>query len=110
MKAASQKKLVEALDKDCLEILEKKTADYASDVDVLSNFKNIAKAAKALQIDITTPSGVALFMALLKVARIANLQNGGTEPSNESVRDSYTDLLNYSKFGYLCLFDSSVDG
>jgi hypothetical protein len=38
-----------------------------------------------------------------KVARINNLIDSGAEPENESLRDSYLDLLNYSAIALLVL-------
>lgn len=38
-----------------------------------------------------------------KLARINNLTDAGVEPSNESLRDSFVDLLNYSAIALLVL-------
>jgi hypothetical protein len=38
-----------------------------------------------------------------KVARINNLLDNGVQPSNESLRDSFLDLLNYSAIAMLVL-------
>jgi len=38
-----------------------------------------------------------------KVARINNLLDSGVQPSNESLRDSFLDLLNYSAIAMLVL-------
>jgi hypothetical protein len=38
-----------------------------------------------------------------KVARINNLLDSGVKPSNESLRDSYLDLLNYSAIAMMVL-------
>lgn len=40
-----------------------------------------------------------------KVARINNLLDSGVKPSNESLRDSFIDLLNYSAIAILVLDD-----
>ena len=38
-----------------------------------------------------------------KIARINNLLDSGVEPSNESLRDSFLDLLNYSAIAMMVL-------
>ena len=38
-----------------------------------------------------------------KIARINNLLDSGVKPSNESLRDSYLDLLNYSAIAMMVL-------
>lgn len=38
-----------------------------------------------------------------KIARINNLVDSGAEPSNESLRDSFLDLLNYSAIAMMVL-------
>ena len=78
----------------------KKSNDYATE-DVLSNFKRVSGAARELDIDVHTPQGYALFVALMKIDRINNLR--GKNPQNESVRDSYIDLLNYIELSYACI-------
>ena len=40
-----------------------------------------------------------------KIARINNLLDSGVKPSNESLRDSFIDLLNYSAIAILVLDD-----
>jgi hypothetical protein len=40
-----------------------------------------------------------------KTARINNLLDSGVQPSNESLRDSYLDLLNYCAIAMLVLDD-----
>lgn len=80
---------------------EKKSADYAT-VDVLSNFKRIAKVVDAIGLDITTPTGYALFMALMKIDRINNILTCNKDPQNESIEDSFMDLSNYVELAYAC--------
>jgi hypothetical protein len=38
-----------------------------------------------------------------KIARINNLLDSGVKPSNESLRDSFVDLLNYSAIAMMVL-------
>ena len=88
-------------------ILLKKGNDYATE-DALSNFKRLSSAANILGIDVKTPIGYSLFMVLMKLDRINNLLTSGKTPKNESVADSFNDLLGY---GFLskCIYMESVD-
>jgi hypothetical protein len=38
-----------------------------------------------------------------KMARVNNLVDSGAEPENESLRDSFIDILNYAAIGLLVL-------
>ena len=99
-----QLELVGNMDKKLVDILVSKGQDYAN-IDVLSNFKRLAAASKALGIDIGTPTGYALFMVLMKIDRISNLIAQDKKPNNESVEDSFGDGINYFKLAYLCFIE-----
>jgi hypothetical protein len=99
MNKEQQIELIENLDNELRDIIKSKREDYGSE-DVLSNFKQVSAAAKALNIDITNPTQYALFMGILKVARITNLMNDNKIPNNESLEDSFKDLINYNKLAY----------
>ena len=101
MTSEEQIKHVENLDGDLLEILKSKANDYA-DADVLSNFKIVSEIVKLAKVDSTKPEGYAMLMVILKIVRIWNLKEGGKTPENESLLDSYKDLINYCKLSYLC--------
>lgn len=101
MTREKQLELVKDIDNQMINVLVSKSNDYAT-VDVLSNFKRLATASKALNINVNTPSGYALFMVLLKIDRINNLITSGKTPSNESIEDSFGDGINYLKLAY-CL-------
>ena len=75
--------------------LGNKGHDYATE-DVLSNFKRLSKLAKLLGLDVTTPLGYSLFMVLMKLDRICNLFFRNKTPKNESISDSFRDLIGYS--------------
>ena len=75
-------------------LMENKSHDYA-DADVLSNFKRVAKICRIWGIDVTTPSGCAEYLAILKLDRHFNLKAQGKDPANESVDDTFLDLFNY---------------
>jgi len=101
MTIKEQLKHVEKLDGDLLEILKSKGSDYA-DTDVLSNFKIVSEIVKLAKINATTPEGYAMLMVILKIVRIWNLKTSGKTVENESLLDSYKDLINYCKLSYLC--------
>ena len=101
MTSEEQLKHVEELDSNLLEILKSKANDYA-DEDVLSNFKIVSEIVKLAKVDSTKPEGYAMLMVILKIVRIWNLKSEGKTPENESLLDSYKDLINYCKLSYLC--------
>lgn len=101
MTLEEQLKHIEKLDGDLLDILKSKGKDYA-DSDVLSNFKIVSEIVKLAKIDATLPEGYAMLMVILKIVRIWNLKTSGKTPENESLLDSYKDLINYCKLSYLC--------
>lgn len=73
----------------CNEVLKSKRNDYASDADVLSNFKNTAAQMKL------TPEQVCTMFISVKVSRLVELFSGKKE-RNESIEDNMTDLINYA--------------
>ena len=91
---------LEELDSKLLGIIRSKSADYAGE-DVLSNFKIVAEIIKLAKVDTTTPEGFATLMLILKIVRIWNLKTKGATPNNESLVDSYEDMINYAKLSYL---------
>jgi hypothetical protein len=105
MNADKQIEIYRELDEKIMQVTTSKRNDYASDFDVLSNFKGVAEAAKALGIDITDSSQYALFMVILKIKRITNLINSKKTPNNESIEDSFLDGINYFKLAYCCFKD-----
>lgn len=87
-------------------IRESKAMDYATE-DILSNFKRMSKMATLLNLDLSQPSGVALFYALLKIDRLCNLlYRKKTQPKNESLRDTIDDLKNYIDLMEECMYES----
>lgn len=97
-------KIVEDLDEACKKILFSKSIDYATE-DVLSNFKRLSIAARALDITLKSPMQYALFMVLMKLDRINNLVNSEKTPNNESIEDSFADGINYLKLALCCYKD-----
>jgi hypothetical protein len=90
-----------------LRVASSKAHDYASQ-NTLSNFKTVSAAAKELGLNVTDPTNYALFMVLLKIARISNLINSGKRPNNESIDDSFLDGINYLKLAY-CTYKDKID-
>lgn len=101
MNSETQAKIYEDMHNKIMQITKSKAHDYAS-MDVLSNFKSVSNAAKELGIDVNTPTGYALFMVVLKLARLGNLISAGKTPNNESIDDSFLDGINYFKLAYCC--------
>lgn len=89
------------MDRKLVAITASKAHDYAN-ADVLSNFKKVSMAAKELGIDPRNPTGYALFMVILKIARLGNLLEEDKEPNNESLEDTFYDGINYFKLAYCC--------
>lgn len=101
MNSQTQAKIYEEMHDKIMQITKSKAHDYAGK-DVLSNFKSVSNAAKELGIDVGTPTGYALFMVVLKLARLGNLISAGKTPNNESIDDSFLDGINYFKLAYCC--------
>lgn len=106
MTREEQLKTYEEVNSRLTKLSKSKGEDYAGE-DVLSNFKNLADACKALQIDITTPVGVSLFFQVHKIARIANLLKSGKTPNNEGLDDSFIDLIGYTMLSYCNYIDET---
>ena len=105
MNKTEQESFLSDIQKRSFNTLANKGADYASDKDVLGNFKRLSSVVKTLGIDIKTPTGYALFMTLLKIDRINNLISENKDPKNESVEDSFLDGINYMKLAWMCYED-----
>lgn len=107
MNNEEKKEHLDKLDADCNVVNLAKGKDYAT-ADVLSNFKRLASAAQALDIDTRSPEGYALFMVLMKIDRINNLLKVRykRQPVNESIKDSFVDGINYLKLAYLTTIEN----
>ena len=88
--------LFDSLTGDLEQTFVNKASDYATK-DVLSNFKILSTLSNILHINVNTPMGYALFMVVMKLHRICNLLFiQQTTPKNESVYDSFKDLIGYA--------------
>lgn len=98
MTRTEQEDAFKAIMEKCGDTLLKKGNDYSTVVDRLSNFKEVAVMENRL------PAQVALTMAAVKISRLKSLMNQGRYPEvdNESVEDSWIDLINYAILGYMC--------
>jgi hypothetical protein len=99
MNKETQINLIQDLDSKLIQVLRSKGEDYAGE-DVLSNFKQVSEAAKVLNINVDEPTNYALFMCILKIARLSNLINNNKVPNNEGIEDSFIDLIGYAKLAY----------
>lgn len=104
MTADERNEIYKGLDEKMIALTNSKSHDYA-DADVLNNFKKVSAAAKELDVDVSTPDGYALFMVILKIARLGNLMKDSKVPNNESIDDSFMDGINYFKLAYCCYLD-----
>lgn len=105
MNSEKQIALIEEMDEGMMRIIISKRADYGTE-DVLSNFKRLSEASKAINLNVNTPIGYALFMVLMKIDRINNLLTNGKIPNNEGISDSFDDGINYFKLA-ACLFEEN---
>jgi len=73
-----------------------KSADYATDQDMLSNFKRVGDAAQILRVEeLPHYLKYPFYMILNKLDRWINLIISARKPENESVNDTIMDLQNY---------------
>jgi len=100
--------LCEDIHKRRMVVHKKKAHDYAGE-DVLSNFKRLSLAAKSLSVDVKKPEGYALFMAIMKIDRIINLNNKGVSPENESLDDTFVDVHNYVDLARAIIVEGSSE-
>lgn len=84
--------------RDLIATLYSKAADYASEEDVLKNFRTVGAALRLFNVDVTKDIGYAFVMLFVKVQRLCNLIFSNKKPKNETIEDSFRDL-----FGYLLL-------
>lgn len=75
-----------------LKLLERKNADYAAKHNRHENFEHSAMVMEWFKKDIDK-----VYIALIttKITRLATLLNSEMEPNNESIEDSFVDLVNY---------------
>jgi len=76
-------------------IFDRKSYDYATTEDCLSNFKRVSFICDKIHIDVSKPEGIALLYIIMKIDRLTNLLNKGSHPKNESIDDTINDLQNY---------------
>jgi hypothetical protein len=69
-------------------VLDKKANDYASEKDILSNFKNSATILKL------PTEKIFLMLISTKLSRLVELLDG-KQPENEPVKDTLLDMINY---------------
>lgn len=86
---------------ECMDIVKRKNADYATSTDAFANFKNSTVAG------VTLEKGI-LVRVLDKITRMSNVldKNGETEVA-ESLKDNLQDSINY--LAILCVYLESLD-
>ncbi len=98
--------LIKQWDEKRLAIITRKGKDYDQvETDRLSSFKKVAAICKELEVNCTTPSGIADVLLILKLVRDANLKVSGKSPQNESVEDTVLDAHNYIDLRQCCRID-----
>ncbi|OBW61988.1 hypothetical protein [Dehalococcoides mccartyi] len=102
--------MVEKINNNRTAILDNKNHDYSCKADALANFKRIARAIEILGIDTKSPTGVALFMLVMKVDRFNNLTKNDAKPECESVLDTVIDGHNYLDFAYALSEEGGLSG
>ena len=81
----------EQIFKGCEKIMKSKRADY-SDGGVHQNFERSESVISWFEADIDK---VYITLISTKLARLATLLKTDKEPNNESIQDSFNDLVNY---------------
>lgn len=97
MNLEQQGKILDKFYSKRMEVMHSKSLDYASDKDVLDNFKNVAAIVGV------TPAQQCLSLIAVKVARIGNLLSSAKIPNNEALEDSVLDMANYTDLLYCLL-------
>lgn len=76
----------------CYELSMKKRQDYTSTDDNHENFKRSAEIASWFSANEDKPY---VILIGTKLARLGSLLSSGEKPNNESIEDSFLDLINY---------------
>jgi len=76
----------------CLELSKLKAADYAAEGNKHENFQRTAELASWFNNNIDLPY---VILIGTKLARLSTLLNHTREPKNESIEDTFLDLVNY---------------
>lgn len=80
-----------------VELHRRKGHDYATDQDMLANFKRMHKVCEMYDINpAERPGDVFWFYMFIKIDRLRNLIQSGKDPDCEAVNDSYDDLILYT--------------
>lgn len=82
------------LDK-CISILDIKANDYSDKKDRYSSFHNTYKLARLVGLSGDKVYDVFIINYCQKISRIENLLQNNIDPKNESLIDSFIDLINY---------------
>lgn len=103
MKNQELKENIEKIYQEMSNLLVSKGADYSGETDT---FKNFRLSSQLLDIPVEK---VILTRLLDKISRVSNLLNSGADPNNESLEDSFKDLLGYSTLLVLFRMQDKVE-
>lgn len=85
-------------------VLASKRGDYSS-AGEFENFTSTADAVGTIE-----PEDVFLTQIAIKLGRIRSLRTQATEPSNESLKDSYRDLAGYAVLAFAHVLSEEYEG
>lgn len=91
---------IKGLYADAIALSDTKSKDYATNDDVLSNFKRMATLCSTLLKKDIKPWEMAQILQMLKQDRLANLLATNQCPANEPITDTMLDELNYLLLKY----------
>ena len=98
MNVVTFEKLLGAWYNKSVELHRRKGHDYATEDDMLANFKRMHKVCKLYDINpAKRPGDVFWFYMFIKIDRLRNILQAGKDPECEAVSDSYDDLVLYTK-------------
>jgi len=80
-----------------LGIIHQRSEEYASETDVLSNFKRVAEICSILGVNTREPFGCILYMKVHKLDRLCNMLYDRVNPTiTPTIQDTLDDDRNYT--------------
>ncbi len=78
-------------------IIHQRSKEYASEEDVLANFKRVAEICDILGVNVRKPSGCILYMKIHKLDRLCNMFYDKVNPTiTPTIQDTLDDDRNYT--------------
>ena len=84
----------------CINVLDTKANDYSNQNDRYSCFKRTFQLSRLCGSASRETNDIFIFNICQKIARIENLLQNNIDPKNESLIDSFIDLINYRLLFY----------